>query len=89
MNGVNSISDANDSIFGGHSQVINANDDQVGGLRYRRFDANDCRLSLHLNIEKSNKKIQNTEQSQQKVAVYDATDFKKVSRTTAKILNSE
>lgn len=56
LNGANSFSDANDSIFGGHSQVINMSEER--GLRYRRFDPNDCRLSLHLNIEKSNRKLQ-------------------------------
>lgn len=52
--GLHSLSDANDSIFGGHSQMNNLSDGL--GLRARRFDPTDCRISLHLNIEKSAKK---------------------------------
>ena len=89
INGTNSFSDANDSIFGGHSQVNNVGDDQAGGLRYRRFDANDCRLSLHLNIEKSNKKIKSPEKKKSKVESYKPEEQKQISRTAAKILNSE
>lgn len=51
----NSISDANDSIFGGNSHIMNVSEDK--GLQSRRFNKNDCRLALHLNIEKSNKKL--------------------------------
>lgn len=34
--------------------MVNVSDEM--GLKQRRFDQNDCRLTLHLNIEKSNKK---------------------------------